>query len=401
MTNALYVAGPSPDVQMVLRATLRGAYDEQKLRIQLGNRIVGAVKSIMKENDDADAAIDDNKPKPAKKEDASLTREGKQILKDVTAAYGSITEGVAQQYGEGKLITPNRFTAHPIIPHYILFSLISQYLTTKQNEEDHFAMLAKSLDAFPVYSEYLSKITGVGPIMAGVCLSELNIYEAARPSSFVKYAGIDAVAEWSFNRVYDDYGVPEEVLAAIPDKDPFVPAHNEELLTYCEGEPEVNYVLNENILRLTYKGAGDAWGMTVEYTSVCKGGRSRRKEHLVEVEYIASDGTLKTRKSLSYNAFLHDKLLGVLGPSFIKQNPEKSKYRAIYQDHKQRLQQNPKYSEHNKMHIHRICIRKAIKWFLLDLHQAWRRLEGLPVIPTYEEAKLGIVHGTDYSAYRI
>jgi len=33
-----------------------------------------------------------------------------------------------------------------------------------------------------------------------------------------------------------------------------------------------------------------------------------------------------------------------------------------------------------------------IKMFLVDLYNAWRRLEGLPVAPTYSEAKLGKVH---------
>lgn len=119
-------------------------------------------------------------------------------------------------------------------------------------------------------------------------------------------------------------------------------------------------------------------------------GRSWRKEHLVDRVYVAKDGTTKVKKSITYNAFLKSKLLGVLAPSFIKlKNP---KYSKIYYDYKHRLINHPKHKEKSLKHIHNMCLRYMLKIFLIDLYNIWRPLEGLPVSVPYHEAKLGIIH---------
>ena len=48
--------------------------------------------------------------------------------------------------------------------------------------------------------------------------------------------------------------------------------------------------------------------------------------------------------------------------------------------------------------IHSAAIRYMVKMFLADLWARWRVLEGLPVGPTYEEARRGYGHGRDVAA---
>ena len=118
-------------------------------------------------------------------------------------------------------------------------------------------------------------------------------------------------------------------------------------------------------------------------------GRSRKKEHLIEVKYTNKDGEEATRLGITFNPFLKTKLIGVLGPSFIKAG---GPYREIYDAYKHRLENHEKHQEKTKLHRHNMAVRYMIKRFLADLYRAWRALEGLPVAPEYNEAKLGKVH---------
>ena len=138
-------------------------------------------------------------------------------------------------------------------------------------------------------------------------------------------------------------------------------------------------------------------------------GRSRCKEHLVDVEYKDSDGEMQTKKGITFNPFLKSKLMGVLAGSFLKQRKNGSKYAEIYYNYKNRYQNRPDLVDEKKtdkngnithwkdgkkkdLHIHNMAMRPAVKTFLADLYEVWRGLEGLEVHKPYAEAKLGIVH---------
>jgi len=119
-------------------------------------------------------------------------------------------------------------------------------------------------------------------------------------------------------------------------------------------------------------------------------GRSRRKEHLIKRVYTAKDGTEKERDSITFNPLLKTKLMGVLGPSFLRSGSPVRKY---YDDYKHRLEHRPDLKDERKGRIHMMAVRYMVKQFLRDLYVEWRVMEGLPVAPTYAEAKLGIEHG--------
>jgi len=298
--------------QQTLRAMVRGAYDLQKLRIQMGNRIVGNFKVKLGQ-----------KPGMSEKE---LKAFAKKLLKTLRTSYDRITDGVV------KRPTRAKFTGDEVISDFTEYCLIAEYVTLMQQETSQFYRLGQVLGGFSLWTEFLEGVHGVGPAMAGVIISEIDIHKSEYPSSIWKYAGLD-VAE--------------------------------------DGR-----------------------------------GRSRRKEHLVEVDYLDKDGKKAKRMSITFNPFLKTKLMGVLAGSFIKTKNER--YCKIYYDYKHRMENHAKWGVQNdkkkdedghavtsKGRRHNQAMRYMIKCFIQDLYNAWRPLEGLVVAPTYAEAKLGIKHSKE------
>lgn len=120
------------------------------------------------------------------------------------------------------------------------------------------------------------------------------------------------------------------------------------------------------------------------------------KRTLVEQEYVDKDGNVKTKKGIGYHPFLHTKLLGVLGDSFIKKRD--SVYRKVYDDYKNRYQNRPDWRKADgsidAIRCHRAAIRQAIKAFLKDLWVTWRTYEGYTIPEDYAVAHLNIApHG--------
>jgi|TARA_R110002051_G_scaffold322297_1_gene412429 hypothetical protein len=282
-----------------LKTIVRGAYDIQKNRIQTGNRLVGNFKAKLG-------------LAPSEKED-KLDKAGQIVLKNLRQSHKLLTDGVAS------FPRQSTFKGDEVISDYTELCLVDNYFELEEQEKSHFRRLSNILKDYPIYTEFLDGVMGVGPAMAGVIISEIDITKAEYPSSLHKYAGVDV--------------------------------------------------------------AGDGQG------------RSRRAEHLEDSEYTDKEGKLQTKKGITFNPFLKTKLVGVLGSSFIKQSPDKCEYRKIYDDYKHRIENMDAHKEKSKGHRHNMAVRYMIKMFLIDLYNAWRKLEGLPVAPTYTEAKLGKVHG--------
>lgn len=101
------------------------------------------------------------------------------------------------------------------------------------------------------------------------------------------------------------------------------------------------------------------------------------RKALVDAVYLDKDGNVQMRKSIGYNDFLHTKLLGVLGDSFVKRSG--SEYRKVYDDYKNRYQNRADWKndkgEVSAMRCHRAAIRQAIKAFLRDLWVEWRTMK--------------------------
>lgn len=273
-----------------LKIMVRGAYDEQKLRIEMGNRLVANFRSKL---------------------GLEPSDENNDVMKTLERRYYSITEGVIDMSRKRK------FEYDGVISTYSELLLVGGYLEMLSHEKRMFKNLVHELRTLPIYTEFLDGVAGCGPAMAGVIISEIDITKAKYVSSLWKYAGLDVGPDGR--------------------------------------------------------------------------GRSRRAEHLVDVEYTNAKGEQAKRRSITFNPFLKTKLVGVLGPSFLK--VKESPYKQAYYDYKHRLENHSKYKDVSKGHRHNMAIRYAVKLFLVDLYAKWRALEGLEVHPPYSEAKLGLTHG--------
>ena len=282
-----------------LKSIVRGAYDIQALRIQMGGRIVANFKSKL--------GI-----KPSEKEELA-EKDAKKVLAYLKTEYKLITDGMAS--------LPRTFARNgdSLISNMTELVLIDQYFTLERDEAKHFRQLEKVLQEYEIYTHFLKNVKGVGAAMAGVIMSEIDIHKSEYASSIWKYAGLDVAADGK--------------------------------------------------------------------------GRSRRKEHLVETEYVDKDGKAKKKMGISFNPFLKTKLVGVLGSSFLRAGVKDNPYRAVYDGYKSRLENNPDHAEKSKGHRHNMAIRYMVKIFIIDLYKMWRTVEGLEVRPPYHEAKLGLKHG--------
>lgn len=138
-------------------------------------------------------------------------------------------------------------------------------------------------------------------------------------------------------------------------------------------------------------------------------GRSNRRNHLVIREYLAADGTIKTKLSITYNPFLHNKILGVIVPTLIKLGKVidketgvikyKNKYAQVYDNYKQRKDQEFAMEEKRLgierkpgtlARLHKMSIRYVARTIFTDYYNFARALKGLKVYAPYEIEYLGV-----------
>lgn len=114
-------------------------------------------------------------------------------------------------------------------------------------------------------------------------------------------------------------------------------------------------------------------------------------------QYAGIVGTTKRVKGqkANYNVYLKKRLLGVLPGSFLK---ARSPYSVIYyQARIKYLNRWINSDEEGKKnltlaHQHMMANRKMIQQFIKDYYVAFRTVMDIPVIKSYEEEKLGMVH---------
>ena len=140
----------------------------------------------------------------------------------------------------------------------------------------------------------------------------------------------------------------------------------------------------------------------VQYTGLNPGlvkGRAMKNGEVVETDTLIKGDRLTPGFISPFNKRLRAKMIGVLGPSFLK---TKSPYAKFYYDYKERLQNEARpiagsekaWRETTDLHRHNAAVRFMIKAFLRDLYYEWREIEGLPTRVPYEEEYLGIKHNS-------
>lgn len=159
------------EIQRALRQVVRGSYDLQKLRIQTGNRIVANFRLRLGQ--------DPGKP------ESEMTAEAKKVLKQIREVYKLMTDGAI------KVPKKSQFQPNEVINSYAELALVSAYERLTTDEKQNFSLLSDLITEFPVWEHFLEDVRGVGPTMAGVIISEIDITRAQYPSSIYRLAGLD------------------------------------------------------------------------------------------------------------------------------------------------------------------------------------------------------------------
>jgi len=257
-----------------------------------------------------------------------LSEKAQSIIDMLKLEYGRLTDGIAKNR-----TLPRRegFVGTGVISTFTELALIDDYLYLESREKKQFRHIGDALQDFAIYRDWLRHQIGIGPAMAAVLITKFDVHKAVRPSQFWAIAGLDVG----------------------PD--------------------------------------GKA--------------RCRRKEHLIEREYVAKDGKTKKKLSTTFDTWLQSRLLGALGTSLMRTG---SPYKRFYDGYKKRKQDDPNIRHGtlkdkkadidagldgddiwHPLRIHRAASRYMVKTFVADFWRRWREIEGLPVVPTYHEAKQG------------
>jgi hypothetical protein len=313
----------------------RGLYDLQKIRINTGNRLVSAFKVKLG-------------VAPGEKEELS-EKEVRKILEQLKESYTRITDGIAEVTADVE------FPVDEIISTNAELLMVDQYFSLLRGEVRQTKQMEKLLKSYPIYTEYLCKVTGVGPLMATVIISEFDITKARYASSLWKYAGLDVAgdgkgrsrkAEHLVDREYKNRDGGVETKKSV--------TFNPRIKTKLVG------VLADVIIKLAdwTEVDDDAWAAAPQHRRRIKPATKKKPE----------------RKLVLYGS----------GSEF--------DFAPIYYDYKNRLQHRPDLAEASKKHINDMAKRYMIKMFLIPVYKYWRTLEGLEVYPPYHEAKLGLKH---------
>jgi hypothetical protein len=303
------------DSKKNLRALVRGTYDIQSLRIMTGNRICANWHVR-------------NGCKPGQKQEEMSDKDALKILNKIKESYSRITDGLADLPKKGK------FESDVYISSYSELIMVDNYMELLRQEKKSIAKLKCLLEDFPVYTEYLKDVRGVGPAMAAVIISEMNIYRAKYPSSFWAYAGIDVV----INK---------------------------------EGKGEGRSKKESHLVNRVYrnKDKKEAVKKSITYNPFLKS----------KLVGVLADVFIKQTERVKDG---------------VVTNPA-SPYRVLYDQYKFRISNDPRCKDLTKGHIEKRCRRYIIKMFLIDLHREWSKIEGIPATIPYHEAKLGMAHGVD------
>lgn len=154
-----------------IRASIRSFYDLQQLRIQNGNRITAAFRSKLGlHSSQAEDEVED----------------AAKMLNTLRSEFKRVTDGV-------KRITKDFKSDSQLLTTRAELALLESYERQLEAEAVHEKAIADELSREPIWTEYLINVRGVGPLMAGVMLSEIDIHKCNSISALWKFAGLDVV----------------------------------------------------------------------------------------------------------------------------------------------------------------------------------------------------------------
>lgn len=377
--------------KMLLKAAVRGVYDLQKLRIQIGNRLVAQFKVKL-------GYV------PGTTEEESIEENEMEIIKDMRQSYRKITDGIKKE-----LLSKKQFKTEGIISDYAELVMVHRYIQMENQETSQFGQIGTMLEDHPLWQTFLKDVAGVGPAMAGAIISSIDIAKAEYVSSLWKYCGYDVVmvgrdkisSKPVVTLSVQDFGTEalSEIIAADTSAVTFAELNEREWGEFdFKGEGRGKYIhhmvkkqLKDNetgtILKEWYGLTYNPWIKSKLWVMAnCMIKAAVRWIPVTEEEYKNLPEVIKDEKIKKIDGKSQKTLCRL---SIVDDHP----YVQQYFNYRNRKTNDPRWAGKAKAHIHNASLRYMIKRFLADLYKVWRPLEGLTVAPEYSEAKLGMIHG--------
>ena len=383
------------EVQLQIRCLVSTLYDLQKIRIDIGNRVVQSFYIQMG-------------MKPGQKKETA-DEETMAMIQKLKKEYDTVTDLMV----ENKFTIKKQLSKLPsnvslnYIKNELDYKMIEQYVNILRNEEDTTKIIKKYVHMHPMWDRFFKDVKGCGEVMAANCIAYLDIHKARHVSSFWKFCGIDAVAE------LDEEGNPIYVSADGGDakyrqkfifEDEYGDVYTGKVTSTGEfneyGEVIYSGAKGENLKSILMTKLVDGEEVFLyenietgeEYSgNVIQLRHGRHKGDTEMREYIDKDGKKQLKRSITYNPAIKTALLGVLSSCIIKvgQRFGYNKYEEVYRDSRARLNNSPKHADKSDGHKHKMSVRYMIKEFLRDLWVEWRSYEGYELSEPYEVAYLG------------
>lgn len=156
----------------IIRISIRSLYAMQKLRIQQGNRIFQCFRHRLGIT--------------SSESEEELSPEAAEVLSIMRMEYKRVTDGI-KRFTKGKPIDSKLFDS------YAELYLMQSYERQLEAEACHENVVKDELSRHRIYKDFLSGVKGVGTLMAGVMLSEIDITKCHTMSALYKYCGLDVV----------------------------------------------------------------------------------------------------------------------------------------------------------------------------------------------------------------
>lgn len=310
-----------------LRAFVRGAYDQQKLRMQVGLRLCANFRSKLGQA-------------PGEKEEDTLTEAEIGVIEKLKKHFRLLTTGIARNRN---LPPRDQFKGDELISEYTELVLVGQYLDLEATEGKHFRQFEDFLREFKVYNEYLEPTVGVGPAMAGIIVSEIDIRQTETPSGLWALCGLDVAPDGLGRSRRKEHLVKRTFISR-------------------DGtEKERDSVTFKPLLKTKLTGV---LGPSFLRTKSPWADVYRNYRHRLETD-----------------------------PNKPKADPFRNKEDKKLFERLRAEGQNPYNIYWRPQRIHQASIRYMVKMFLADLYLNWRRIEGLPTTMSYQERMLGVKHG--------
>jgi len=176
-----------------LKLLVRGGYDVQKLRISAGNRVCAQFFAKMGQE-------------PGMKQEDIPDSKKQTMLAQVRKEFDKITEGAA------KSLRNVTFLEDGVISNSAELFLVAEWSGLRHAEDEQFNRIKRLVRDFPLWKSFFKDVYGVGEIMAGVIMSEIDIHKDEYPSSVWAYCGLDIGPDGRGRGKYTEHLVDYEYL---------------------------------------------------------------------------------------------------------------------------------------------------------------------------------------------